>query len=173
MENTERKSVNTPSLEYRTVSKSSWPRGPWDEEPDKKQWEDPDTGLPCLIVRNGSGALCGYVGVSSDHPYYKVGYSGCPQNCGEDWCEHSPTYCIQVHGGLTFSDRCGPGPEEHSICHISEQDDVWWLGFDCGHSHDFIPGTTSLNFNSPGSSYRTIQYVEEEVAKLAAQLKNL
>lgn len=51
-------------IEYRgVVDKSGWARGVWDSEPDKIQWQDAETGLPCLIVRGPVGALCGYVGV--------------------------------------------------------------------------------------------------------------
>ena len=38
--------------EYRFVDKSDWDRGPWDDEPDKVQWQDVATGLPCIAVRN-------------------------------------------------------------------------------------------------------------------------
>lgn len=65
------------TLEYKYVDKKDWPRGPWNNEPDKIQFEDPETKLPCLIVRNGAGALCGYVGVSRGHPFFEIGYSDC------------------------------------------------------------------------------------------------
>ena len=55
------------TIEYRTMDKSVWGPGPWQNEPDKRQWQDEATGLPCLIVRNSMGALCGYVGVSEGH----------------------------------------------------------------------------------------------------------
>ena len=56
--------------------KEAWGNGPWQDEPDKKQWLDKETGLPCLIVRNQLGALCGYVGVPANHPAYKLHYDG-------------------------------------------------------------------------------------------------
>lgn len=34
------------TLEYRTKDKSTWGDGPWQQEPDKKQWQDAATGLP-------------------------------------------------------------------------------------------------------------------------------
>lgn len=37
--------------QWTTIDKSAWPRGAWDDEPDKVQWQDPATGLPCLIDR--------------------------------------------------------------------------------------------------------------------------
>lgn len=36
--------------EYTTKDKSDWPRGEWDNEPDKVQFQDEATGLPCLII---------------------------------------------------------------------------------------------------------------------------
>lgn len=32
------------------TDKSSWARGPWDEEPDKAQWVDESTGLALLFA---------------------------------------------------------------------------------------------------------------------------
>lgn len=60
------------TIEYTTIDKSTWGPGPWQDEPDKIQYVDEATGLPCLIVRNGKeiGALCGYVGVLPGHPLH-------------------------------------------------------------------------------------------------------
>ena len=63
--------------EWTFMNKEGWGDGPWQEEPDKLQWTDAETGLPCLIVRNGVGALCGYVGVSEGHPLFMIKYSDC------------------------------------------------------------------------------------------------
>jgi hypothetical protein len=66
------------TIEYRGhVNKEDFPAGPWMGEPDKKQWPDPATKLPCLIVRNAMGALCGYVGVTEGHPLYGKKYGEC------------------------------------------------------------------------------------------------
>jgi hypothetical protein len=122
------------TMEERNVDKSAWGDGPWQNEPDKKQWVDEETGLPCLIVRNGHGALCGYVGVPNGHPWYGVSYDDVRVE-GDEWPE--------VHGGLTFSDKCQEGGK---ICHKvepGEPDDVWWLGFDCAHSGDMWPAGRS------------------------------
>lgn len=68
------------TLRYTTVDKSTWGDGPWQSEPDKMQWQDEATGLPCLIVRGPVGALCGYVGIAPDHPAYGLSYDGTPDN---------------------------------------------------------------------------------------------
>jgi len=65
------------SIEYRTIDKSEWGEGPWQDEPDKVQWTDAATGLPCLMVRNHhAGHWCGYAGVALSHPAYGLSYEG-------------------------------------------------------------------------------------------------
>src|SRR6185295_5225427 len=60
--------------EWTFLDKSKWPeRGPWDNEPDKAQWTDVATGLPCLAVRAHSH-WCGYVGVTEEHPVFGKDY---------------------------------------------------------------------------------------------------
>lgn len=145
------------TIEYRTMNKSDWGVGPWENEPDKKQWQDPVTGLPCLIVRNALGALCGYVGVPSDHPLHGVHYDNVD---------------ARVHGGLTFSAGCQHSPNQaHGICHLpspGEPDDVWWFGFDCAHADDYTPKPTSVLHRFAGSwGYRSFPFVEAEISNLA------
>jgi len=83
--------------EWSTADKSDWGNGPWQSEPDKRQWTDAATELPCLIVRGPSGALCGYVGVPDTHPLHGKSY-------------HDAN--LESHGGLTFSDPCSPHDDE-------------------------------------------------------------
>lgn len=141
--------------QWNLLDKSEWSRGQWQAEPDKMQFTDETTGLPCLIVRNTTGALCGYVGVSEGHPLY---------------AKHYDEAGVRVHGGLTFADFCSGNPEEHSICHVpgdGEPDKVWWLGFDCAHLGDFIP---RLDHRGDHGEYRNIEYVKSECRFLAGQL---
>jgi hypothetical protein len=155
------------TIEYRNIiDKSSWPRGPWDVEPDKIQWPDAATGLPCLAVRIGRfGNWCGYVGVAPSHPLHGVDYSDLN---------------FDVHGGLTFSDACRPGEEERGICHVPDEGepaDVWWFGFDCAHAFDLLPlqesffGRIGMPSPLPGDKYRDLAYVKTQCAALAAQLR--
>lgn len=146
------------------------PEGPWKHEPDKLQYTDRISGLPCLIVRNPMGALCGYVGVGSRHPAYGKFYDDVD---------------VRVHGGLTFSDFCQEGGK---ICHKvspGEDDNVWWLGFDCAHGGDLLPSMLSLRKRHPElkalasgtfcrpDTYRNISYVKEQNQMLALQLKEM
>lgn len=155
------------TLEWKTMDKSGWGDGPWQNEPDKRQWMDEATGLPCLIVRNNSGSLCGYVGVSAGHPCFQQDYDAAYAVADFD-----------AHGGLTFADHCMAHPEGegHGICHVVEpedNDDVWWLGFDCAHSGDYSPAHArygKLYAPNIHERYRDFSYVESEVRRLAEQL---
>ncbi len=144
--------------------------GPWSAEPDKAQWVDEATGLDCLIVRNPSGALCGYVGLPPGHRLHGVDY--------DDAYEVAD---IDVHGGLTFADRCAEGAEDGpGICHVPEPGrpaEVWWLGFDCAHAGDLIPSKREVYDRASidsswrrGEVYRDFGFVQQEVAGLARQL---
>lgn len=153
--------------QYTTIDRSGWPAGPWDDEPDKVQWPDQATGLPCLAVRRGhSGHWCGYVGLPPEHPLYGKGYEDVD---------------VEVHGGLTFADTCQPDADEaRGICHVpdeSEPADVWWFGFDCAHAWDFSPYDKKLETERgypftimADQKYRTLAYVQAQCAQLAAQL---
>ena len=150
---------------WTTADKTWWGPGPWQDEPDKEQFADEATGLPCLVKRSPHiGNLCGYVGVSEGHPWFGKHYSDVP---------------AEVHGGLTFSDFCQEGDEAHTICHIpglGEPDRVWWVGFDCGHAWDIAPAMEAREaeyglgpIRGLGSSYKTVAYVKAECASLARQ----
>jgi hypothetical protein len=137
------------------------PDGPWSTEPTKVQWVDAATQLPCLIVRNQVGALCGYVGVPPGHPLHR---------------RHYDDNDFDVHGGLSFSAGCAHSVDEGvGICHIPEpgtSDDVWWFGFDTAHLGDLVP--CLLRYDVHGhlaETYRDLAYVSAEVTRLAAQLK--
>ena len=153
---------------YTTIDRAAlgWPAGPWDGEPDKVQWPDATTGLPCLAVRSPSGGhWCGYVGVAEGHPWY-----------GKDYNSEG-VRDSDVHGGLTFADKCQPYENEaQGICHTpepGEPDHVWWFGFDCAHAWDLSPQDKKKEAErgySDGRPYCTLAYVQQQCAKLAAQV---
>ncbi len=135
------------------MDKSKWGDGPWQTEPDRKEWEH--AGFPCLIVRVEShGALCGYVAVPPGHPWHGKGYDDID---GAD-----------VHGGLTYASKCSG-----KVCHVpkpGESDDVWWLGFDHAHSGDASPAYDARH-RSLGllddNIYRDMAYATAGVEALA------
>lgn len=173
--------MTTPTMEYRTVDKAEWGPGAWQDEPDKRQWADTETGLPCLIVRGPVGALCGYVGVAPGHPAHGLNYDH--WNGGDDG-ERVPLTAVQeainaleAHGGLTFARGCGHGDDPaKGICHIpgaGEPDTVWWFGFDCAHCDDLSPACARRYGFTENEQYRDLAYVEAQVANLARQLARM
>lgn len=187
--------------EYRTIDKSLWNRGQWDNEPDKVQWIDDTTGLDCLIVRTHRGNLCGYVGVGPDHVLSGIEYDQeCPA-LAKLWERRqkrplgknpsltllvdamfgggnkiTPDRAFEVHGGITFSGFCAnSGDETHGICHVPEEGrphKVWWFGFDCAHCDDLSPSETNEVLRKHGT-YRTIEYVKSQIESLAKQLSEV
>jgi len=145
--------------------KKNWGPGPWQDEPDRLEWEH--EGLPCLMVRNMAvtGSWCGYVGIGPDHALY-----------GKEYGDLDPE--PDVHGGLTYSDFC-----QGYVCHTpqpGQPDKIWWLGFDCSHFMDLAPRMQAFEVafmrgctfpHAPsGNVYRDASYVKKEVENLAAQL---
>ena len=136
------------------LDKSGWEMGEWTTEPDVVSWIDEATGLNCQITRHPEfGHLCGYVGVTDDHPWF-----------GESYHEH---HDVDVHGDLTFSEYI---PELSS--------NIWWFGFDGGHGSkhfDKSPGLFRIEFTAFGFSrhgtYRNLEFMKEQVKKLALQIK--
>lgn len=138
-----------------SVDRTGWSVGPWDDEGDREQWTT-SAGLPGLMVRNQLGAWCGYVAVSPGHPFHGLGYDEIDG--------------IDVHWGLTYTDVrnvwMGPVPEQLN--------DAWWLGFDCAHAGDLMPGIAALvdrqHFGGRPDVYRDAGWVRAAVEDLARQL---
>ena len=153
--------------------KATWGDGPWQQEPDRAEWEH--AGLPCLAVRNQFGVWCAYAAVPPGHRLHGQPYE---------------TPDVGVHGGLTYADRCSG-----DICHTprpGEPEDVWWFGFDCGHFSDFMPAShartrylgppfenTDYDHARAAAAarfdvevYRTLDYVRDETNQLAEYLAN-
>lgn len=157
---------------YTTIDRTAlgWPAGPWDSEPDKMQWPDAATGLPCLAVRHPRrGHWCGYVGVADGHSLHGKNYNDVN---------------LSAHDGLTFSAACRPSETEATgICHIpapGEPEHVWWFGFDCAHCDDHSPQDAKFAVERgypltlrASQNYRTLAYVQQQCASLAAEIAAL
>lgn len=155
--------------EYK-IDRKGWAKGPWDDEPDRVEFRTA-AGFPALIIRNHMGALCGYVGLPPGNAARALAETR------RDGAGYN-NVLVDVHGGLSYADRCSGG-----ICHTpapGETDDVFWLGFDCGHAGDLMPGhearmaelgvTTALGIPDFRIIYRDVAYVRAECESLAAQL---
>jgi hypothetical protein len=150
---------------WTTADKSTWGPGPWQDEPDKIQFTDERTGLPCLIRRSRHGSLCGYVGVSEGHPWFERGDME-----------------VVVHDEISYAAFCQEGDEAETICHVpgpGEPDRVWCLGFSCGGSWDVRPAMDARDrikygwepIRSEGDSYKDIAYVKDQCALLSVQAR--
>lgn len=104
-----------------------------------KSWQT-DSGLYARVIENTFLLhLCGYVGVNKDFCFYEVDYS------------EIDSY-ISVHGGVTFSG-------------FFEDSDLWWIGYDCGHSSD-------QNKFNPSGVLRDLNYCVKECESLAKQINS-
>lgn len=173
------------------TSNAEWGPGPWDDEPDQLLWKDQRTGLQCQAMRNPHmGFFCGYVGVPPGHTLFGWDYDDdiridpkLLQNNTIDGVSIISLFfyskkeydnntapvdlVLQVHGGVTYS---------------AEEDGLWWFGFDCGHAFDLSPWLRmfwrrkhafGLEHTEPLETYRDINFVKQQCADLAFQLKQL
>ncbi len=125
-----------------TARRAEWPNGPWSHEPNSKRWAS-FGGLACLIQRHQTlGHLCGYVALPTDHPLIDKG--------------SDEFYQFEVHGGVTWNN--------------SFEDEVspYWVGFDCAHSGDLLPGMKSSIWSHDW--YRDIDYVTAQCELLSKQI---
>ena len=147
----ERKYLTIEKLDL--ADRDRWVRGIWDHEPDKAVWRHQDK--ICMIVRNNFGALCGYAGVLKDHALFDAHYDD----------DALKEVSWSIHGMLTYSGRCGG-----NVCHVAdreEEEEVYWFGFDCAHTCDFIP---LYSLKDSTHDYKDFEYVAREVEKLSEQL---
>lgn len=107
-----------------------------------------EDGYKCMIRKIPLGVYCGYVGVTEEHPYYGQDIMGGLFGfLGEGE--------LRVHGGVTYCDKM---PES----------DHWWIGFDCAHFGDYVPGLGSI---ADDGVFRDIPYVKREITRLVEQIK--
>jgi len=105
----------------------------------------------------GSGALCGYVGIPKDHVFCGVIY--------DEGNEELDAIADDVHGGFSYTE---------------EGDDGWWyFGFDTNHSTDFAPklvehyinrGYEDLGRITDCAKYKTWEFVEDQIFWLGKRL---
>lgn len=136
------------------IDRSGWDAGPWDAEPDRLEFQH--AGFPCLCLRTALGAWFGYVAVPPGHPDHGRPYADVP---------------VSVHGGLTSAHA-----RRGAVCHVpapGDPDNVWWLGFDCAHVYDLVPGfrIDADPWHLDHDRYRDLAYVRRETERLADHLR--
>ncbi len=145
---------------YNLVDKSSWPVGPWKDEPDLVNLFEEESGLYCQIWRHSTGgSLNGYVALPPSHKYYN---------------KHYDNIDVDVHGGLTFAaisweEDQGLATLHGNVLYIGEPGLLYWIGFDCMHWQDLSPGW--MMYSSRTSEiYKDIEYLKNELTNLCKQL---
>ena len=116
------------------VDRSSWPSGPWDNEPDHIGGEY--LGVKWEMKRNQMGAWCGYVELPEGHAFLSQDDRGYFE--ASEWFP-------SAHGGISYSEG-----------------DI--VGFDCAHLHDTWPSKHARGDGlgpEPGDVYRDADYVEQ------------
>ena len=132
-------------------NKKKWDDGPWQNEPHRVEWEH--SGFRCLALRQpSSGHWCGYVGLPEGHEYYN---------------HEDPFRLSYGHGGVTYGEMCSG-----NICHLSDGEKLYWLGFDCAHGGDYTPINHALGFRPmyEYETYKDINYVKRETNRMAEEL---
>jgi hypothetical protein len=146
--------------------------GEWVEEPDSVifTYRDFACNIIRIILREPysdeeayfGGHLCGYVAIPPTHFLYEKDYDK-----GDD------LNFIECHGGITFSE-------------FSAQN-KWLIGFDCGHSGDYVPTMEMIKKQSKFShlirvpdyirnsvlfnpTYKNIQYCIDECRSMVDQI---
>ena len=100
----------------------------------------------------------GYVGLPKWHPWFNIHYND---------------IYVDVHGGLTFS--------EFNKDYPVENDNLWWLGFDCAHCNDAPdinevenPEVRAIHLSFPREGIiRTLEYCIEQCELMSQQLKEV
>lgn len=120
---------------------------PWLTEPDQIEFQY--RGYQCLIRRNPElKILCGYVAIPKDSKFYNV-------NDYDAICDS-----LQVWGGITFAGK------------INKTDSKFYLGFDCAHLEDYVPGIDGLPQCAINEvkNYKDIVFVKTELQHLVEQI---
>lgn len=158
---------------WTTIGKTGWAAGPWRAEPDRVQWTDPLSDLPCLITRHPEyGCLLGYVAVPPGDPLHGAAAEQVP---------------VVVPRTITFT---GPtadlgtlSPADIPPCDMAAP---WWIGFGAFSAWDAYPGDTAMwnllgvaggdihqGAAKPIAEYRSIAYMTAGCRLLAMQLAGL
>ena len=142
--------------------------------------------FPYSIHKHDSlGHLCGYIAVPPSHPWYGKHHPD------DVYCHGGVTFAnanvygheavvgwlnerLRIHGNSPDSmfNRILRDEQDHTgqqkkFPHLLDVD-CWWLGFDCAHAEDALPGRSHL-----GGEYRDRDFVFAEIENLVRQAGDL
>lgn len=166
----------------------------------EKDWIT-DAGMRAIVIitlydDGNRRHRCGYVGVTKDHPAYKVGYSDplleyisqeqvdnttigekssililtatCNSEDEFNKVRRSLDILIDCHGGLTYSSSIENGS-------YPVESDLWWFGFDCAHYLDtpITPSKYDLEYDRIEGTAKTLNFCIKQCESIAKQLKEI
>ncbi len=163
---------------WKALDRSSWPDGPWAEEPDGVEWIDA-AGLLCTAVRDARGFWWGFVCVDRDHPLFGKSSTSCvaTPSCKDRYCDSSLSSRSARVGSL-YETRAGL-PKAAVQCPDPTHDHVrlWHLGFQCSGSDEIRPGdpkhTKRIRKQGITPVYRTLDDVRDRLGEIARFLEEL
>lgn len=95
-------------------------------------------GYPCVVLFQPMAFRTGYVGLPKTSRYYGKNFNDIPVAC---------------HGGLTYG---------RSYLFGQDDEDTWWIGFDCAHYGDGYDDKTANEY------YKNDKETMEQLQKLKA-----
>lgn len=95
-------------------------------------------GHPCAVLFMPGAYRCGYVGIPKAHKLAKHGAN---------------LDSISCHGGITYSE---------SKLHCCDDEDTWWIGFDCAHFGDGYDIETAKQYFGDDPDFKRIFYTMED-----------
>lgn len=95
-------------------------------------------GYPCVVLFQPMAYRTGYVGLPKTSRYYGKNFNDIPVDC---------------HGGLTYG---------RSYLFGQDDEDTWWIGFDCAHYGDGYDDKTAKEY------YKNDKVTMEQLQKLKA-----
>lgn len=125
----------------------------WIDEPNILEFES--HGFRCFIIRNPILLnLLGYIEIPANHP----------------WHNKELDYLLFPHGGITYDSAFHPSG--NATPQYIAPGKNRWIGFDCAHAQDLIPGLTMFRTEIPGFpiTYKNIEFVKLELSKMAEVL---
>ena len=143
-------------------SKSRFPPGKWNSEPDYCRWIR--NGLVCVALRDMSlGIWKGFVGLDKSHP--------CFGQSVEDVLK-APSMLdafLSIYGGICTAGYLPSRYEE-------DAKKLWWLGCETSHGGDLYPllkTTPDMDIMLSGQTYKDLNFIRRETNKLAMYVSRI
>lgn len=147
-------------LETYVYDKAGWTAGQWSSEPDKVQWQDPLSGIPCLIVRQ-RGLWSSYAGLNQTYTIYGQTASALD--------------ALLIVGGLevTYAAVADNSGRPLAIVHTPEAGEpggLWWVGVGACHDSELLTDEDPM-LGVDDETYRNMRYAMGISQALAEEMR--